>query len=70
MGRLGTILSFLATLGLGLASLGIYGVIARTTAERTGEFGIRLSLGAVGQGHHPPRARLRSEARSHRSALG
>jgi len=43
---LGTMLSFLAVLGLGLASLGIYGVIARTMAERTGEFGIRLALGA------------------------
>jgi ABC-type antimicrobial peptide transport system permease subunit len=42
----GDMLSFLAVLGLGLASLGIYGVIARTTAQRTGEFGIRLALGA------------------------
>ena len=45
-GVLGSMLSFLAILGLGLASLGIYGVIARTMAHRTGEFGIRLALGA------------------------
>jgi ABC-type antimicrobial peptide transport system permease subunit len=35
-----------AVLGLGLASLGIYGVIARTMAQRTGEFAIRFALGA------------------------
>ena len=39
-------LSFLALLGLALASLGMYGVIARTMAQRRGEFGIRLALGA------------------------
>jgi putative ABC transport system permease protein len=43
---LGSMLSFLAVLGLGLASLGMYSVIARTMAQRTGEFGIRLALGA------------------------
>ncbi len=43
---IGRLLSFLAVLGLGLASLGIYGVIARTTVQRRGEFGIRLALGA------------------------
>jgi hypothetical protein len=44
---LGDMLSFLAVLGLGLASLGMYGVIARTMAQRTGEFGIRIALGAL-----------------------
>lgn len=33
-------------LGLILASVGIYGVIARTTAQRAGEFAVRLALGA------------------------
>jgi ABC-type antimicrobial peptide transport system permease subunit len=32
-------------LGLALACIGIYGVIARVMAQRTGEFAIRLALG-------------------------
>ncbi len=40
------ILSSFAVLGPGLPSLGIYGVIARMMAQRTGEFAIRFALGA------------------------
>ena len=39
-------LTAFAVLGVGLASLGIYGVIARTMAQRSGEFAIRFALGA------------------------
>jgi ABC-type lipoprotein release transport system permease subunit len=46
LGVLRDLLSWFAILGLGLASLGIYGVIARTMAQRTSEFAIRFALGA------------------------
>jgi predicted permease len=40
------LLSVLAAIAFVLASMGLYGVVAYTVAQRTQEFGIRLSLGA------------------------
>jgi ABC-type antimicrobial peptide transport system permease subunit len=43
----GVLFGTFAAIGLLMASVGIYGVVAQATARRTHEFGIRMALGST-----------------------
>lgn len=43
----GVLLLLISGIGVALAGLGVYGVTARSVAERSGELGVRLALGAT-----------------------